>query len=101
METSIGQYTPVFLPGEPHLPDREAWQATVYRVAKSQMPLKWPFAHRHKTLFACGSSDPVSAEHKGDATAWLVGTLAATSVQGHGLPLPQELWPYGLFMSLL
>ena len=33
MATSIGQYTPVFLPGEP--PDREAWQATVYRVAKS------------------------------------------------------------------
>ena len=32
MATSIGQYTPVFLPGEP--PDREAWQATVDRVAK-------------------------------------------------------------------
>ena len=34
------------------------------------------------------------AEHEGDATAWLVGTLAETSVQGHGLPLPQVLWPY-------
>ena len=32
MTTSIGQYAPVFLSGEP--PDREAWQATVYRVAK-------------------------------------------------------------------
>ena len=32
MATSIGQYVPVFLPGKP---DREAWQATVYRVAKS------------------------------------------------------------------
>ena len=34
MGTSIGQYAPVFLPGEP-LPDREAWQATVYRVTES------------------------------------------------------------------
>ena len=25
---------------------------------------------------------------------WLVGTLEAPSVQGHGLPLLQELWPY-------
>ena len=32
MATSIGQYAPVFLPGEP--PDREAWQATVHRAAK-------------------------------------------------------------------
>ena len=31
---SIGEYTAVFLPGEaPSL--REAWQATVYRVAES------------------------------------------------------------------
>ena len=29
MATSVGQHAPVFLPGEP--PDREAWQATVYR----------------------------------------------------------------------
>ena len=35
MVTNIGQYAPVFLPGE-QLSDREAWQATVYRVAKSQ-----------------------------------------------------------------
>ena len=33
MATSIGQCAPVFLPGEPHLPNREAWQAIVYRVA--------------------------------------------------------------------
>ena len=30
----------------------------------------------------------------GSAAAWLAGTLAAPSVWGHGLPLPQELWPY-------
>ena len=30
------------------------------------------------------------------------GALAAPSLQGHGLPLPQELWPYqNLFSSFL
>ena len=29
MATCVGQHVPVFLPGEP--PNREAWQATVYR----------------------------------------------------------------------
>ena len=37
-----------------------------------------------------------------DAVAWLVGTLAMPSVQGHELPLLQELWPYqSLFFELL
>ena len=50
----------------------------------------------------CGSSDPVTVEREGSTAAWLVGTLAAPSVHGHGLPLPQELWPYqSLFSSLL
>ena len=35
----------------------------------------------------------MKAEHEGGAAAWLAGTLVAPSVQGHGLPLPQELWP--------
>ena len=35
------------------LPDREAWQATVYRVAKSWTRLKQPCAHRDKTVFLC------------------------------------------------
>ena len=53
-------------------------------------------------FFACGSSAPVRVEHEGGAAAGLVGTLAAPSVQGHGLPLLQELWPYqNLFLSLL
>ena len=29
--------------------------------------------------------------------AWLSGTLAVPNVQGHGLLLPQELWPYRVF----
>ena len=44
-------------------------------------------------FFACGSSAPVQVEHEGGAAAWFVGTLVAPSVQGHGLPPPQELWP--------
>ena len=33
-------------------------------------------------------------EHDGGTAAWLVGTLVVPSVQGHGLSLQQELWPY-------
>ena len=51
---------------------------------------------------ACGGSAPVRAEGEGGAAAWLVGTLASQSVQEHGLPLPQELWPIqSLSLSLL
>ena len=48
-------------------------------------------------FLSCGSSAPVRVEHDGGAAAWLVGTLAAPSVQGHGLPLPQELWSWAFF----
>ena len=64
MAINIGRYAPVFLPGEPAVPDREAWQATVYRVTKRQIWLKWPCTYRHKTCFACGSSVPVRVELK-------------------------------------
>ena len=44
----------------------------------------------------------MTVEHEGGTAAWHVGTLAAPSVQGHGLPLLQELWPYqSLFSSFL
>ena len=53
-------------------------------------------------FLTCGSSAPVRAEREGGAAPWLMGTLAALSVQGHGLHLLQELWPYqSLFSSLL
>ena len=53
-------------------------------------------------LFACGSSAPVRVEHEGGTAAWLVRTLAAPKVQGHGLPPPQVLWPYqSLFEPLV
>ena len=92
MASSICQYTPVFSPGEP--PDREAWQATVYRFTKSWTRPKRPCLPRRKIFFfACGISAPVSIEHDGVAAAWLVGIRAAQHVQGHGLPPLQEWWP--------
>ena len=45
-------------------------------------------------LFAYGSSTPVRVEYEGHAAAWLAGTLVAPNIQGHGLLLAQELWPY-------
>ena len=48
-------------------------------------------------FFACGSSAPVRVEHEGGAAAWLVGTTVVPSVQGHGLVLPQEVWPHQSF----
>ena len=44
------------------LPDREAWQATVYRIVKSRTWPKWLCAHRcidASLFFACGSFAPV------------------------------------------
>jgi len=49
MATGIGQYTPVFSPGEPPW-QREAWQATVHRVAKTWTWPKRPCMHRCKTF---------------------------------------------------
>ena len=43
------QPTPVFLPGESV--DREAWQATVHGVAKSQRWLKWLSVHAQNSDF--------------------------------------------------
>ena len=74
----------------------------VYRVAKSWTLPKLPCVHRRKTFFACGSSAPVRVEHEGGTAAWLVRTLAAPNVQGHGLPPPQDLWRYqSLFEPLV
>ena len=82
--------------------DREAWQATVYRVAKSRTLPKQPYVHRCKIFFPWGSSAPVRVDHEGGAAAWLMGTQVVQSVQGHRLPPPQELWPYqSLFKPLV
>ena len=82
------------------LPDREAWQATVYRVRKSQTLPKNPVRIDARLFFACGSSAPVRVEREDGTTAQLMGTLAAPSMQGY--PPPQELWPYqSLFFEAL
>ena len=59
-----------------------------------------------RLFFACGSSAPVRVEREGGKAGCLAGTLVAPSVQRHGLPPPQELWPYQslfffFFFSLL
>ena len=63
------------MPGEPPLPDREAWQAAVYRVAKSGHYRSAPAHTGTRHFFACGSSAPVRVEREGGAAAWLAGTL--------------------------
>ena len=43
----------------------------------------------------------MKVEREGGAAAWLSGTLAMPSVQGHRVPPLQGLWPYqGLFEPL-
>jgi len=41
-------------------------------------------------FFACDSSSPVGVEHEGSTAAWVMGTMVAPNVQGHGLPEPLE-----------
>ena len=38
---------------------------------------------------------------EGGSAVWLVETLVAPGVQGHGLPLPQELWHHQSFFKPL
>ena len=75
--------------------NREPWQATVYRVANGSTWLKQLCMYRCNifSFFVCGSSAPVRVECEVGTAAWLLRTLVA-SVQGHRLPLFQELWRY-------
>ena len=83
------------------LSDREVWQATVYSTAELDMT-EVTLCSQAQDIFACGSSAPVRVEREGGTPARLVETLVAPSVQGHRLPLPQELWPsQRIFLSLL
>ena len=80
MATSVGQYVPVFLPGEPpSLTEKPGRPQS--RIAKSRTRPKRPCMRRGRTHW--GSSAPARAEHEGGAAAWPAGTLVA-SVQGHG-----------------
>ena len=97
MANSIGQYTPVFLLGEPRSLT-EAWEATVYRVAKSRTWPKWPCTQRCKTFVPVAALPQWESSVKVPAAAWLAETLAAPSMQGHGLPSPQSYGPIRVFI---
>jgi len=94
MATSIGQYTSVFLPEElPSLTEKPGRPPSTgsQRVGHYRSE---PAFTGSRLFFAFGSSAPVRGECEGNTAAWLAGTLAAPSLQGHGHPLPQELRPY-------
>ena len=83
------------------LPSEPPGKVTVYRVAKSQDRSN-PVHIDARLFVVCGSFAPVRVEREGGAATWLVGTLSVPSVQGHKLPLRQELRPYqSLFSSFL
>ena len=101
MTTSIGQYAPVFLPGEPlSLTEKPGRPQSIGSQRVGHYPSD-PAGIDARHFFACGSSAPVRAECEGGAAAWLTGTLAAPGVQGLGLLPPLEFWPYQSFSSLL
>ena len=94
MATSIGQYTPVFLPGEPLLRQISLTGHSLQGHEEARTNVTLSTETEDFCFFACGSSAAVTAEHEGGEAAWLAGTLAAPSVQGQKLLSCQELWPY-------
>ena len=97
MATSIGQYTPVFLPGEPPVAEKPGRPQSTgsQRVGYDHSDPAYIDARFFFFFFlAWGSSAPLRVEREGGTDAWLVGALALQSVQGHRLPPPQESWPY-------
>ena len=79
MVTNIGQYTPVFLPGET-LSQRSLAGHSLQGCKELD---RTEVTHKQKTIFcfffffvlACGSSAPVRVECEGGAAAWFAGTL--------------------------
>ena len=82
MVTNIGQYTPLFLPGE-MLSQRNLAGHSLQGCKELD---RTEVTHKQKTgffvslvfcffFFACGSSAPVRVECEGSAAAWLAGTL--------------------------
>jgi len=84
------------------LPDREAWQATVHRVAMSRTLQSDPVCIGARLLLPVAALPQWQLSVKVVQMLGLRGALAAPSVQGHGLAPTQELGPYqSLFLSLL
>ena len=92
MTASTGQYTLVFLPGEPlSLTEKPGKPQSIGSQRVGHYPSD-PAGIDARLFFACGSSASLRVECVGSRSVWLAGTLVALSVQGHGLPPPQELW---------
>ena len=88
----MGQYAPILLPGEP--PDRGSGRPLSTGSQRVGHDKSSPVCIDARLFFACGNPSPLRVEYESGAAAWLAGTLVVPSVQGHRLPLPQELWPY-------
>ena len=43
----------------------------------------------------------MSVGHETGSAAWVAGTLTVSSVKGHKLPPPQEIWSYQSFFKPL
>ena len=99
MTTSIGQDTPVFLSGEPPSLTEKPGRPQSTGSQRVRHYRSDPAYVNARHFLACGSSASLRVEHVGGTAAWLAGTLVAPSVQGHGLPPPQELWPYHSFFQ--
>ena len=80
MATSIGQYAPVFLPGEP--PSLTEKPGRPHLQGCKELDTTKACVHRCKTFSACSSSDPVRVEREGGTAAWLVGILGSTKCAG-------------------
>ena len=91
MATSICQYAPVFFPGEASFLTEKSGKPQLKRSQRVRHYQSDPACIDARPFFACGSSAPVRVKREGHAAAWLVGTLVVPSVQGHRLPLLQEL----------
>ena len=102
MTTSISQHAPLFLSGEPPSLTEKPGRPQSTGSPRVGHYRSDPACTDARLFFAYGSSVSVRVEHDGGAAAWLAGTLEVQSVQGHGLPPLQELWPYqSLFLSFL
>ena len=100
MATSIGQYTSVFLPGEPpsltKKPDRP--QST---GSQSQSQPKRPCAHKHKLFLPVATLPQWELSMKVAQLLGLRGPCRLQVCRDIGLPPLQELWSYqSIFSSL-
>ena len=95
MASSIGQYTPVFLPREPHSLKSLVGHSLQGHIEShtTEMTLRAQMQDFFFFFFGYSSSAPVWVESEGGAATSVTETLVAPSVQGHRLPQPLELQP--------